>query len=300
MKTFLRRTALPLALTLAAAAAPITPRLGAQPTPAGEIELQSSVSYSAESDMKDQGPNAGELSVTGVTLNLKSSSTAGEHLVLGYGLDYEYYDLGTSGNVFPLPGELQAVALDLSATYSIDRQWSVTGSISPGFYTAGTRLDSDALNVPVLLLANWRYNAGWAFVFGVRYDSFSDNELLPFAGIRWQASPELTVTLGAPRSEIVYAYAEGREVYAGASFQGGSFYVDSVAPALSSARLSDTKIDYREIRLGVGTRLNLRRGLGIELEGGWMLDRRFDYHERGREVKTDGAPYVQGGLSVRF
>jgi hypothetical protein len=44
----------------------------------------------------------------------------------------------------------------------------------------------------------------------------------------------------------------------------------------------------------------LTETVSLEIEGGWVVDRRFDYYERGLEVKTDGASFWHVELSTRF
>ena len=39
---------------------------------------------------------------------------------------------------------------------------------------------------------------------------------------------------------------------------------------------------------------------GVEISGGWTLDRRHIFHERGLEFKSDVAPHVQLGFGLKF
>jgi hypothetical protein len=99
----------------------------------------------------------------------------------------------------------------------------------------------------------------------------------------------------------VYKVREDIEVFGGGSFQGGGFAFDD--PQLRSSgtiSLRDTYVDYREIRVGGGLRWNLGKAVALELEGGWVVDRRFDYYERSLEVKTDGASFWHLGVTTRF
>ena len=67
-----------------------------------------------------------------------------------------------------------------------------------------------------------------------------------------------------------------------------------------NAALNNQEVDYREIRTGAGARYALGRALTVEVEGGWMIDRRFDFHERGLLLNGDGAPYVSAFLNFSF
>ncbi|HEY0947435.1 MAG TPA: hypothetical protein VGD81_19280, partial [Opitutaceae bacterium] len=90
--------------------------------------------------------------------------------------------------------------------------------------------------------------------------------------------------------------------FLGASVQGGAFHTDD--PAVVSPpghrSLRDTEVTYREIRVGAGMRWPLTDACTLELEGGWMADRRFDYDDRDLTVKTDDAAYGRIFVSTRF
>ena len=64
--------------------------------------------------------------------------------------------------------------------------------------------------------------------------------------------------------------------------------------------LNGELVDYQEIRGGLGARFNLGRSITAELAGGWIFDRRFEFHEQDLTANGEGAPYVQFSLGARF
>jgi major membrane immunogen (membrane-anchored lipoprotein) len=59
-------------------------------------------------------------------------------------------------------------------------------------------------------------------------------------------------------------------------------------------------VDFREIRVGGGVRYTIKQKLAIEISGGVTVDRRYDFHKRDLEFKSDAAPYVQIGFGLKF
>jgi hypothetical protein len=267
--------------------------------PASSLEV--AYSHSASADAEWAGRTAGDLSVDALTFELGTRRSVNPGLFASLGLGYERYTVDAPSGV-PVPETLQALKFDVGGTFLLNREWSVTAGLSPGFYSAGTSLEGDGFNVPAILIATWRSSPTFSLSGGLRYDAFSDNEVIPFLGFRWQASPEVSVSLGAPRTEVAYTFSESTELFFGASFQGGSFHVDdpSLVPPAGYPSLRDTKVDYREIRTGGGVRWSVSPAVSLDVEAGWMFDRRFDYFDRSLEVKTDGAFYARIGLSARF
>ena len=258
--------------------------------PASSINL--TFSHSAESDADLPGrPAAGKLSVDAWSVSGKTTRMLRPGVFASAGGTWERYEVDASSTL-PVPKTLQGAALNLAGAMALDGDWMVSLTVSPGM---------DGFNAPGLLLGTRKISPTFSVAVGLRFDALSDNSVLPIAGFRWQPAPEWTVSLGAPRTEAVYKVREGIEVFGGGSFQGGGFAIDD--PQLRSSgtiSLRDTYVDYREIRAGGGVRWALAKTVSLEIEGGWVVDRRFDYYERSLEVKTDGASFWHVGLSTRF
>jgi len=296
---------------VACLAAVIASPVWAQPAgrgPASSLEV--SFSHSAASDADLLGRSAvGTVAVDAWSLSGKTTRVLRPGVFASVGGTWEQYSvdapvtkpsIGVSSTL-PVPEKLRGAAIDLAGAMALDGDWMVSLTVSPGFYSAGSSPGSDGFNAPGLLLGTRKISPTFSVAVGLRFDAFSDNSILPIAGLRWQPAPEWRVSLGAPRTEAVYTVRKGIELFGGGSLQGGGFAIDD--PRLQSAgtiSLRDTYVDYQEIRAGAGVRWALTETVSLEIEGGWVVDRRFDYYERGLEVKTDGASFWHVELSTRF
>ncbi len=276
--------------------------------PASSVKV--TFSHSAESDADLLGISAaGTIAVDAWSVSGKTTRVLRPGVFASVGATWEQYSIdapvtkpSTSlSSKLPVPEKLRGAALDLSGTMTLDAGWMVSLTVSPGFYSAGSSLGSDGFNVPGLLLGTRRISPTLSIAVGLRFDGFSDNSLLPVAGLRWQPTPEWLVSVGAPRTEAVYTLREGLKVFGGASLQGGGFAVDD-RRLVSSGKISlrDTYVDYQEIRAGLGVRWDLNETLALEIEGGWIVDQRFDYYERSLEVTAGGTAFGHIALSTRF
>ncbi len=267
--------------------------------PASSINL--TFSHSAESDADLPGrPAVGKLSVDAWSVSGKTTRMLRPGVFVSAGGTWERFEVDAT-SALPVPKKLQSAALNLAGAMALNGDWMVSLTVSPGFYAAGSSPGMDGFNAPGLLLGTRKISPTFSVAVGLRFDAFSDNSILPIAGFRWQPAPEWTVSLGAPRTEVVYKIREGVELFGGGSMEGGGFAIDD--PQLRSSgtiSLRDTYVDYREIRAGGGVRWALAETVSLEIEGGWVVDRRFDYYERSLEVKTDGASFWHVGLSTRF
>jgi len=267
--------------------------------PASTLEFAFSHSAESDADLPSRR-DAGKLSVDVWSVSGKTTRMLRPGVFASAGGTWERFNVDAT-SALPVPKKLQGAALNLAGAMALDGDWMVSLTVSPGFYSAGSSPGMDGFNAPGLLLGTRKISPTFSLAVGLRFDAFSDNSVLPIAGFRWQPAPEWTVSVGAPRTEAVYKVREDIEVFGGGSFQGGGFAFDD--PQLRSSgtiSLRDTYVDYREIRVGGGLRWNLGKAVALELEGGWVVDRRFDYYERSLEVKTDGASFWHLEVTTRF
>jgi hypothetical protein len=257
--------------------------------------------FSAKSDAEFAGATHGEIETSSASFSTEASRALSEKLRLKLGLSYQEVFIDAT-NALPVPDSLRSVKIELGATWSFSPQLSASLMARPGISSDGESFDSDGFHIPAMLLVRWQVNPAVTLFGGAMYDSFSEDEFTPLFGLRWQVSPRVAFTLGAPRTEISYELREGHKLFAAASFQGGNFHVDdpAIIPPVGYPSLRDTEVSYREIFLGAGYAFPLAENLSAEIEAGWMADRRFDYNDRGLVVKTDGAPTARFSLKARF
>jgi hypothetical protein len=257
--------------------------------------------FSARSDAGFAGATHGELETSSVAFSTETSRAFSEKLRLKLGLNYQEVFVNAT-NALPVPDSLRSVKVDLGAIWNFSSQLSASLIARPGISSDGESFDGDGFHIPAMLLVRWQVNRAVTLFGGTMYDSFSEDAFTPLFGLRWQGTPRVALTLGAPRTEISYELRKGHKLFVAASFQGGNFHMDdpAVIPPAGYPGLRDTEVSYREIFLGAGYAWPLTENLSAEIEAGWMADRRFDYNDRGLVVKTDGASTVRFSVNARF
>lgn len=281
-------SAVPLALallpSLTLAQAPV------EPTP--HFEFQASGSFTGEGDADLAGTTPGTLETRIGRAGLVYHGSMSEVLQYRLGAHFSEVRIDATAGI-PLPDRLQSASAELGLTWNVDRAWTLIAMAQPGVHSDTEASSSDGFDVPVIALAQWRQGS-WTFGAGARFSTLARNRAIPIAFARWQPSARWSFSLGAPRTEAAYKATAGTVFFAGASFEGGAFAVDD--PALTAPAgypsLRDTKLDYREIRVGAGVRHSFSSALRLQLEAGAAVDRRFEYFDRSLKIEADGAAFV--------
>lgn len=262
------------------------------------LSLFGSYSQSAE---VEHGAVLGETSVSAFRLNLDTSTSlpTGQRLV--YGLEYGTFALDRDAGV-PLPDDLQALSLPLAVAGSLGSDWTGRLILRPGFASTSLEFSSDHFNVPVLALASYRANPDLSWTVGVRYDAWDRYEVLPLAGVNWRFAPDWELSMGLPRTGVSWRFRPDATLLLGASYQGGSFRVteDPRPAGLAAPMLGNTKLDYREIRVGAAVEFFAESPLAVLLDVGAIVSQRFDYHERDYRIEGDTAAYAAVSGRLRF
>ncbi|MCF3652298.1 DUF6268 family outer membrane beta-barrel protein [Synoicihabitans lomoniglobus] len=158
-----------------------------------------------------------------------------------------------------------------------------------GFSSDGFRL-SAIVSVGHKVSPTFRWNAGFAA------STEGDYPVLPMLGLQWEFSPDWTLAFGFPKTEVIYQMSPQLSFNAGLCFQGGSYAISTV----NAPGLNDTHMDYREFRLGGGLSYRPSAAIELRLDGGAVINRRFDYYDRNFEIKGDSAAYVELTMKLRF
>lgn len=256
-------------------------------------------SYSGKTDLDAAGQQLGDIAVTSFKFEAASSSPLGDRCQFGYGLEYTHFGLDGSAAA-PLPDTLQSIALPLSVGGPLAPGWIGRVIATPGLYGSNLEFSGRDANVPLAAFAAYRQSPRIAWTFGLRYDAWSKYPLLPLAGVNWRFAPDWELSVGLPRTGVSWQFHPDAALRFGASFQGGSFYVhdDAAAPSASRPYLGQTKLDYREIRVGVALDLFPRSATSVVLDAGAIVNQRFDYDRSDFKIDGSSAPYV--ALSARF
>ncbi len=292
-------------LCLAALAGAVS--LFAQPSATMRPDLLASAEFNAAYSSREdvaRGPQTlGSLAVQSYGVSVSGRHAWDEHTQLVYGLAVQQHDLDQDGvSTLPLPAHLAEFSLNLGAQRRIDANWSAALYLRPGFYGDFEESLGKSFNVPALLLANYAQSRTLIWSFGVNANPFSDNPVLPIAGVRWQFAPAWMFSVGFPRSGFTYQATENLSLRAAAGFAGGSFRVSRNvgSPAAGLARIANTYLDFREVRVGLGLDYSLGERVTLSADVGAVTDRKFDYFDKNYRLDGDAGTFVSLALKGSF
>lgn len=286
--SFVYRIATRAAVLAAAVAAPLA---GA----ADVFHSYAGWSHSSKAELERNGPQ-GEIAVNAYTFGLVEKGDWMEGLEGSYGLVWRLFDFDAAPGIL-LPEQLQSLSLDISAEIQLSPKWWVRGTVSPGVYAQELRFNSKAVNAPGTFLMTFAPNPELELLIGAGFNYFASHRVIPLAGLRWAISETWALSVGLPRTGLAYAPSERLLVHLGATAQGGSYRVqDFFALPDPDAPPATTLLDYREIRVGVTLDYAISEHLSINLDGGWVAHRRFEYFRREYRLSHQGGA-AYGGIS---
>ena len=257
-------------------------------------------SYSAPADISRGTANLGEMDAVEVGLRYTALIRVSDTYAYNVGIDYERWGFSMAPGL-AVPNTLQGVSLVLGNRWKFADKWTLALSARPGLYSDFEDISGDDFSVPVTVLVSYDLNPQWQFLFGVNFQSGRDIPVLPAIGAVWKPTEQWTVSITLPRPNVTYAFDDKLAIFAGGELAGGAYTVgDKFGTRLGDPTLDGELLTYREIRAGAGVRYDVSKKLRLELEGGWVIDRRFIYHDRDLQFNGDGAPYVRIGLSGSY
>jgi len=220
---------------------------------------------------------------------------------LRLGLDAERFSFGLP-NGAPLPNTLQSTAVVIGADIELADSWLMRAEISPGIYSDFKDISGDDVDVPMIVGASYLVNENLQWAFGISIDPRRDMPVLPGAGVRWKFADQWTLNFILPKPRLEYEASEKLTLYAGGDIKSGSYRVDqNFGTNHGRPNLNNASVDYTEVRGGVGMSWRICPTLRVEVEGGGMVYRQFDYHDAGFHLKNNGiAPYGQLALKANF
>lgn len=257
-------------------------------------------SYSAPADISRGTANLGEMDAVEFSLRYSARFQVNESYSYSIGLDYERWGFGLAPGL-QVPNTLQGVSLVFGNRWKFADKWAVAVSARPGLYSDFDEITGDDVSVPVSVVFSYDVNPKLQLMFGANFQSGRDIPVLPAIGAVWKPDDKWTVSLILPRPSVSYAFDDKLSVFAGGELTGGAYTVgDNFGTRVGDPSLNGERLTYREIRAGGGVRYDFSKKLRLEVEGGWVIDRRFVYDDRKLQFNGDGAPYVRLGLSGSY
>lgn len=220
------------------------------------------------------------------------------HLYLHLGIAYDRFDFGATSA--PVPDHLQSVAAVIGIDYMHNDDVGAFIQIKPGIYTE-SNFDDAAFDVPITLGRIWVLQPDHLYFFTGANAAFLRGRfpVVPIAGLIWEPNDQWKVVGLLPEPRVIYSPNGHWDFWLGGELVGGAFRTDR-NNAIVPARLNGAQVDYSEYRVGGGLIFSPTDNICIDLGGGYVLQRQFDFHRADVKFKTDGAPYLRVEVKAKF
>ena len=263
-------------------------------------DFNAEVSYSTPSDISRGSTKLGDLDSLQSHVGYQWRFNSPTHVQWSVGLDWQRYGFGVPAGA-PIPNSLQSLALNLGVDWCFADGWNLRLQVAPGFYSDFQDLSGGDLNSPVTAALTYTVDPKLQIIGQFNADVRREFPVFAFVGVRWQFAERWTALALFPRPRVEYQATDALALFAGSGFYGGAFRVaDDFGRTHGQTNLDNQIVNYREIRVGAGLRYRVGQRLSAELEGGWMIDRRFHYNDRHLLLNGDGAPYVGVFANLSF
>jgi hypothetical protein len=270
---------------------------GGRPGPHG---FAAEMTYTAPGDLKGDGWDGGEVDMLALRANYtrRFELNRAWSASAGLGWDGTWFDVPAGA---PLPENLNAVALRAGVQWRPSSKWTVFLEARPGVYSDFEDVGWEDVNVPVVVGAGYVVNTNLTVVLGMGVNWWSRLATIGGPGVIWQIAEDWRLNAVLPRPTIEWGAGEDWTLFAGGEIRGASWRLgEEFGREHGDADLDGDILGYREIRLGGGFRRAIGSGLRLTVEGGWAVDREFEFKDRERELDAGGAPYVQAGIAGSF
>jgi hypothetical protein len=310
------RTRLLSALTVLAgfAALPVTAQNPASAAPASTtsgrpansaVTLKFDTAYTGDTPFAARGASAGSFSVAqfGTEIAVPLPPVGGNLFPI-LSLRYRHYTLDRDP-VTPLPDRLASLSAAFTVFSKLDADWSLLASVSPGVHNAGSDFSSKGFGVGVLAIASRKFTPDFGAGFGFVYDSLSKGtgRIIPVATFNWTPAPAWRVTLGFPRTGVIFTFTPELDFEFTAEADFGSFYVtdDPLPGGRNKPALNRTRLEYQSVRVGPAIAWRASPTFSARASIGAVPVLNADYHQRNYRVKSERtAPYASAALDWKF
>ena len=219
-------------------------------------------------------------------------------------LRYRDYSLDRD-TLTPLPDRLKSLSAAFTVFSKLDADWSLLASVSPGVHNAGSAFSSKGFGVGVLAIASRKFTPDFGAGFGFVYDSRSKGtgRIIPVATLDWTPAPGWRVTLGFPRTGVIYTFSPELDFEFTAEADFGSSYVtdDPLADGRNKPALNRTRLEYQAVRGGPAIAWRATPTFSARASVGAIPVLNADYHQRNYRVKSERtAPYASAALDWKF
>lgn len=265
------------------------------PTP---IDLFSAEgSYVFESELSD-GINYGKQGASEFEIEYAHRFHLSGHWYLRAGINYNRFDFGST--FAPVPDQLQSLAAVVSIDYMVGADRGAFLEFRPGFYGEHD-FRTEAFDVPITLARAWVLKPETVFLITGVNVAFLRGEfpVLPVVGLVWHINPKWELYGVVPEPRLIYRPSKNWDFFIGGQLTGGSFRTERDNTIIPT-KLSNAQVDYSDYRGGVGFVWHASQAVGLEFNGGYSFQRRFNFERADEDYTADPAPYVKVALKAEF
>jgi len=222
--------------------------------------------------------------------------------ILRLGLDWERFAFDTSNRLTPLPASLNALAAVIGSDIQLTSALLLRVEANPGIYGSFNHVSGRDFDVPVRIGASYFHSADLIYTAGLSIDMNADWPVIPAVGVYWKVSDHWVINGVAPRPQIRYILSNKATLFAGADLQTDVFRVDDqFGSSRGIPKLNHALLDFWEVRAGAGFIWNLTDAIKLDLEGGAVPYRRFDFYRADFKMSSSSwSPYIRVGFTASF
>ncbi|MEA1927624.1 MAG: DUF6268 family outer membrane beta-barrel protein [Candidatus Auribacterota bacterium] len=240
-----------------------------------------------------------------VTLNESVSLITGL-VYKGLFLDYKdaEFSFPTPEGTFTekdLPDDLHVLDVILGANLQWNEEWGTFVIVYPGIHSDMENVSGSDIYFSGVALGSYRFSEDFLLSAGMYYDdSFGLPQLLPMLGIQWRISEVLTLDSLLPQY-TVFSWRVDPRLAIGLKFNvaGNQYRLSKSKP------WKDTVVKYTQIMTGPFVDFTLVGNLVLRLEGGFVINREFEFRDDDTsaklwdgEIKDNG--YIAGSLALQY
>ncbi len=201
----------------------------------------------------------------------------------------------------PVPEDIYGLSVRLISNWRVNERWFVRSDLRPGLYTDFEDISGGDFNVPVTVAIGYEVNPDLQVLFAVNVDLRREFPVVGGPGVIWRFADGWRLSLLIPRPQIEFTASESVTLFAGGELRATAIRVaEDFGTTVGNPVLNDDQVTYRELRVGGGVRWDLNRLFRLTVEGGYALDRRFEFDRGNVLLNGDGAPYFTVGVSGSY
>jgi hypothetical protein len=222
--------------------------------------------------------------------------------ILRLGIDWDRYAFNTSNRLTPLPASLDALDAVIGGDIQLTSALLVRIEAHPGIYGSFNTVTGRDFNVPIRIGASYVESANLIYIAGLSVDVNSDWPVIPAIGVYWKVSDQWVINGVAPRPQLQYIVSDKLTLFVGADLQTETFRVDNqFGTSRGIPKLNDAILNFWEIRGGAGFTWAVTNAIKLDLEGGAVPYRQFDFNRADFNMSsTSWSPYISLRLSASF